>query len=329
MRTHGPTQRRVRRVWRLAALLGALALVAAACGDDDDDTEAGAENGEETTAPAGDEAIAEFQENGVTIGIANERPYGFEDESGEATGEAPELAREVFSRLGIEITGFEVVDFGALINGLNAGNYDVIAAGMFIDPERAQQALFAQPDYCGTTAFAVPEGNPDNLTDFQSVTDAGITLGVLAGAVEEGYALDSGVPEGQVEVLQTTPDLFDALAGGRIDAVALTSITVRTQTEDLEGFEATEGFVPVIDGEEQLGCGAFAFTYDNLELRNAFTEELIAMQEADEVLPIIEEFGWAQEDVDLAKENTANDLAGGAYTTSTSWRGADRRLTAR
>lgn len=310
------TLRRNRRFrWRALALLSAAVLFAAACGDDDD-TATDDTATDDTPADddaAADGALAQFQEEGVSIGIANEVPYGFEDESGEATGEAPELARAVFSRLDIEITGFEVVDFGALIDGLNVGNYDVIAAGMFITPERAENALFSQPDYCGTTAFAVPEGNPAGLTDFESVTDAGVTLGVLSGAVEEGYAMDLGVPEGQITALPEVPDLFDALEAGRVDAVALTSITVRTQTAEMDGFEATDGFVPVIDGEEQLGCGAFAFTYDNLELRNAFTEELIAMQEAGEVLPIIEEFGWAQEDVDLAAEQTANDLAGGAY----------------
>jgi polar amino acid transport system substrate-binding protein len=59
---------------------------------------------------------------------------------------------------------------------------------MFIDPDRAENVLFANPDYCATTAFAVEEGNPDDLTDFQSAADAGITLGVIQGAVEADYA---------------------------------------------------------------------------------------------------------------------------------------------
>src|SRR3546814_10610186 len=86
--------------------------------------------------------------------------------------------------MGITEVDFEVSDFGALINGINAGRFDVIAAGMFINPERAQQVAFADPDYCATTGFAVPEGNPDGLADFQSVIDTGVTIGVLRGAVE-------------------------------------------------------------------------------------------------------------------------------------------------
>lgn len=290
----------------LALLVAILALVGmglTACGDDDDG------DGETSAGGGSGSLLEDAQENGITIGIANERPYGFE-EGGEATGEAPELAREVFSRMGIEEVDYEVVEFGALINGLNAGRFDVIAAGMFINEERAAEVAFADPDYCATTAFAVPEGNPDGLTDFESVIDADITLGVLSGAVEEGYAEGSGVPAGNISPYQGAPDLFEALESDRVDAVALTAITVREQVEDLEGFEATDGFVPVVDGEEQLGCGAFAFSQDNEDFRDEFNDVLNEMKENDEILPIIEEFGFSNEEVDAAKGVSVEDLVG-------------------
>jgi len=299
-------QHRKRSLWRALAVLATFTLVAAGCGDDDGDGDAAAADDE--TAVEGD-ALDRYREQGVVMGVANERPYGYE-EGGEATGEAPELAKEVFSRLGIEDVDYVVTDFGALINGLNADRMDVIAAGMFITPERAEQVLFTDPDYCATTAFAVPEGNPNDLSDFESVTESGATLGVLAGAVEEGYAADSGVPDGQISVFQATADLFDALEAGRIDAVALTGITVREQVEDMGGFEATAGFVPVIDGEEQLGCGAFAFREEDRELRDAFNDVINDMKENDEILPIIEEFGFTDEEVEAAKGVTVADLVG-------------------
>lgn len=299
-----------RRFRRGTALLGACALVLGACGGDDDDT---ATDGDDATGTAdGGGALAQWQEDGVVMGIANERPYGYE-EDGEATGEAPALAKEIFDRLGIDDVEYVPLEFGALVNGLNAGRLDVIAAGMFINPERAENVLFTDPDYCATTAFAVPEGNPDDLTDFESVIDSGITLGVLGGAVEGDYAIDSGVPESQVQTVDGTPNLFDSLDAGRVDAVALTAITVREQVADLDGFEATEGFVPVIDGEEQLGCGAFGFRYEDQALRDAFNEEINSMKENDEILPIIEQFGFTDAEVEAAVDVTAGDLAGGAY----------------
>lgn len=298
--------KRQHTLWRALAILGVFTLIAAGCGDDDGDDEEGAVTDD---TEAEDDALQQYRDEGVVIGIANERPYGYE-EGGEATGEAPELAKEVFSRLDIEVNDYVVTDFGALINGLNAGRMDATAAGMFITPERAEQVSFADPDYCATTAFTVPEGNPDGLEDFESVSDAGVNLGVLAGAVEEGYAADSGVPDGQISTFQTTPDLFDALEAGRIDAVALTAITVREQVAEIDGFEATDGFVPVIDGEEQLGCGAFAFRPEDEALRDAFNDVINEMKDNDEILPIIEEFGFTEEEVEAAKDVTVDDLAG-------------------
>jgi polar amino acid transport system substrate-binding protein len=254
------------------------------------------------------------REEGIRIGFANERPYGFENEQGEPDGEAPAVAREVLDRMGItEIDGV-VVEFGALINGLRADRYDMIAAGMFINEERASQALFSDPDYCATSAFAVPTGNPDNLTDFESVAaNDDVTLGVINGGVEPGYAEAAGVPADRLSRFDATADIVDALRAGRIDAFALTSITVRDQVKNLPGFEATEGFIPVVDGKEQLGCGGFVFRFEDKEFRDAFNEQLIAMKEADEILPLIEEFGFASAETEAAKEQTVEDLIGKPY----------------
>lgn len=131
--------------------------------------------------------LESYRQDGITIGIAAEPPYGFEEE-GEAAGAMPELAQEIFDRLGIEVNNYEATDFNGLIGSLQAGRMDVISAGMFINEERAENVLFANPDYCATTAFAVPEGNPEGITDFDSAAEAGITLGVVQGTVEQGYA---------------------------------------------------------------------------------------------------------------------------------------------
>ncbi|MGH8911584.1 MAG: ectoine/hydroxyectoine ABC transporter substrate-binding protein EhuB, partial [Acidimicrobiia bacterium] len=264
------------------------------------------DGGEET--PADGDLTSMFPDGTVRIGIAGEVPYGYEGADGEATGEAPELARAILGELGIDNMEASVVEFGALIPGLLADQYDMIAAGMFINPERAEQVIFSDPDYCGATAFAVPDGNPMNLSEFQSITDSGATLGVLGGAVEETYAIESGIPDEQISRLGDTPSLVDALTAGRIDAFALTEVTVVAQVGELEGYEATPGFIPVIDGEEQLGCGAFAF--NDQEFRDIFNAKLKEFQADGKVLPIIEPFGFSQAAVDTAAGLTVEDLAG-------------------
>jgi len=314
---------------RFVVLAGVLSLTVATCGGGTDDTTTTADAGADTTQAATDtteaatdttEEMADttsgeatgdltemFPDGSVTVGIANEIPYGYEDEEGNATGEAPEVAKAILDELGITEVDAVVVDFGALIPGLQAGQFDMIAAGMFITPERAEEIIFSDPDYCGATAFAVPEGNPDGLTDFQSVVDAGINLAVLSGAVEEGYALDSGVPDANLTRFGEAADAFDALAAGRVDAVALTDVTVATQVAALDGFESTEGFIPVIDGEEQLGCGGFGFV--DQEFRDIFNAKLNKFQDEGKILPIVSEFGFSETAVEKAKTLTVEDLA--------------------
>lgn len=314
------------RLVRLLAAMAALALLAAACGggdedgdedeteetDEDTDSEDGDTDSEDGEA-SGDSTLAAVQEAGtISVGIANEEPYGFVDDDGNVTGEAPEVARRVLQELGIEEIEAEVVDFGALISGLQAEQFDMIAAGMYINEERAEQILFSDPDYCVGESFAVPEGNPQDLENFRSVADnPDVTIAILSGAVEEGYAETAGVPDDQIELFSDVNDQYDALAAGRVDAVTGTTLTVRNQIEDREGFEAIESFFPLDeDGEEILGCGGFGFRNEDQELRDAFNEELNRLQEEGELLPIIADFGFAEEDIERAQDLTVEDLAG-------------------
>ena len=230
----------------------------------------------------------------IKVGFANEAPYGFTDSSGKLTGEAPELARVIFKNLGIdEVEGVQV-DFGGLIGGLNAKRFDVIAAGMFVTPERCQSVAFSDPEYVAKSALMVKEGNPDGLTDGKSLADKGAKVGVLTSAVEQGYAESLGVKD-----IQTFPDqasAFSGLKSGRIDAIWLTRISLADllSKHEGEGFEVTDAFTPVVDGKEQFGAGAFGFRKADGELLTAFNAELKKLKDGGGLLPILEPFGFTE-----------------------------------
>ncbi len=315
-----------RRLLRIAAATVGAALLATACAgademeadiDDDvvdDPADDADEDDADDTDDADDEAeeadglLAELQAAGsATIGIANEVPYGFEDEDGNVTGQAPEIAYEVLAELGIDDVDAEIVEFGALIPGLQAGQFDLTAAGMFVTPERAEQVIFADPDYCVTYGLAVEAGNPMNLSDFQSVVDEGATLAVLSGAVDEDYVEGAGVPADQVELFGDVNDQYEALLAGRVDAVGGTFLTVLEQTDADDDIEPTESFFPTDeDGNEIPGCGAFAFT--DQEFRDAFNDVLTEMKESSQVVEITSGFGFPEEDITRAFDYTAESL---------------------
>ncbi len=313
-----PALSRTSRWTRLLAVFAVIALFLAACGDDDstatsdtggDSSTTAAGSGSSDTAATG--LLAELQDKGtMKIGIANEVPYGYEDENGDVTGEAPEVAKVVLGELGIDNVEATVVDFGALISGLKAGQFDMIAAGMYINADRAQQILFSDPDYCVGEAFAVPTGNPDNLSDFKSVVDNGdVTIAILEGAVEVGYADAAGIPDNQIELFADVNAQYDALEAGRVDAVTGTYLTVKQQTDVLDGFETTEAFTPVDEnGDEVLGCGGFGFRNENQALRDAFNDKLNELQDKGELTDVITQFGFAKADVEKAQGLTVADL---------------------
>jgi polar amino acid transport system substrate-binding protein len=234
--------------------------------------------------------------NKITVGIAGEQPYAFLDK-GKLTGEDPTVQQAIWNAVGIDNVEAKQVSFDALIPGLNAGDFDVIAAGMFINPDRCKEAAFSEPMYCAPNAFMVPEGNPDNITDFESVAAAGIKLGVFSGAVEGDYATKAGVSGGNIVTVPDLPTGVTQLEQGRIGAIALTSITLKWQLEQNPDTKAevTEPFVPLVDGEEVLGCGAAVFQKDDTDLVKAFNAELKKLKDSGELTKLIEPFGFGAE----------------------------------
>ena len=184
-------------------------------------------------AETGSGTLADLQESGsITIGIADEVPFGFTGDDGEATGIAPDVAKAVLAELGIENVDANVVEFGQLIGGLQAGQYDMIAAGMYINEERAEQILFSDPDYCIAESLAVPAGNPEGIVVYQSFVDnPDLTLAVATGTVEVGYAEDAGIPDSQLQVFADIDSMYGALEAGEVDAVTGTAATVQRQVD--------------------------------------------------------------------------------------------------
>ncbi|GAA3746185.1 ectoine/hydroxyectoine ABC transporter substrate-binding protein EhuB [Spinactinospora alkalitolerans] len=250
------------------------------------------------------------QQGYINAGFANEQPYGFTDESGELTGESPELAKAIFSELGIdEVRGVQV-QFDGLIPGLTANQFDFVSAGMAITPDRCEQVAFSNPEYLAGTAFLVPEGNPEGITRFEDVADnSDITLCVLNAAIEQGYASEKGVPDDRIQAAQDQASAYELLETGRVQAIALTGISLRWLQEQRGGpFEVTESFFVEIDGEEEISGGGFAFRQADTELVEAVNEKLEEFKQSGRLLEILEPFGFTEAEMpgDVTAEQLCN-----------------------
>jgi polar amino acid transport system substrate-binding protein len=246
----------------------------------------------------------------LTIGIANEQPFGYQGDDGKATGFAPDVARAVLDKMGYSNYKFEVVEFGQLIGGLQAGQFDLVAAGMYITPERLGQILFSDPDYCISESLAVPKGNPKDIVDYTSFVDnKDLTIAVASGTVEVDYAKAAGIAQDQIKPFAGINQMYAALEAGEVDAVTGTEATVRGQVKSRKGLEAVEGF---IEGIEPPPCGGYGFKKDNNAFRDAFNEQLNKLREDGTTKKLIAKYekqdGPSAEDVEKANKLTVADF---------------------
>jgi polar amino acid transport system substrate-binding protein len=216
--------------------------------------------------------------------------------------------KAVLKKIGIEQVDGVLTEFGSLIPGLQAGRFDIVAAGMFITPKRCEQVQFSEPTYGIGQALLVAEGNPKNITDYSSIAEnPDLKLAVMAGAVEVGYARDSGIPEGQVVVLPDQSSLVKAVQAGRADAAALTALSIADMAKKNEGVESTKPFGEVA-GKSVVGHGGVAFRKEDKELYEAFNEELKKFIGSDEHIALVEPHGFGK---DYLPTKTTAELCAG------------------
>lgn len=245
----------------------------------------------------------------MRLGIASEVPYSYIDkDTGKLTGEAPAIAEEIFGRLGVESFQPVLTEFGSLIPGLRSLQFDVVAAGMWINPERCAQVIFSDPDYVAKDAFIVAEGNPLGLEDYADIAESGAQVATGPGWFQRDYAIGNGVAESQLSTLPDQLAGLTAVRQGRIAAFFGTAPTMVAAAREAAGVEATEPFTPVVDGEEQIGAGGFAFRPNETNLRDAFNVELHDLKDSGRLLELVEPFGFTEEDMtDLTAEELCQE----------------------
>lgn len=262
---------------------------------------------------AGAATLEELRDQGIRIAIADEEPYGFMDENGEARGPGPDVARHVLGEVGIDDIEWVVTSFGDLIPGLQEGRFDMAAAEMAVLPERCEKVIYSEPNTTYGEGLLVQTSNPHNLrhySDFAKRND--LKVAILAGANQLGFLRDLGVPDDKIVPIENNADAVEAITSGEVAAYAATSLTVAGRAENSDAVEPALDFVdPVIDGKEVRGWGAFAFNKESEALRDAVNEVLVPYKFTDEWEDTLMSYGFSQLDVlNSFKYETARLCAG-------------------
>ena len=283
------TRRKIYRRFFVAAQ--SLALLLASCSRSDSSG----------SRPA--ESVSGFGEDGVVrIGYANEAPFAYYDNAtGKLTGESVEVTRHILKEMGISRLEGVITEFASLIPGLKAHRFDIIAAGMYINPRRCEQISFSEPISCVDQGFMVEAGNPLDLHSYEDVArHPTARLGVIAGGVELGFARAAGIPDERLSIFPDVPSLIAGLQADRADAVAATVPThkdILVKAAD-PGLEIAHPFTqPIVHGRPAGLCSALGFRKEDAAFLGKFNGALEAFIGSEQHLDIVRPFGFGEQNM--------------------------------
>jgi polar amino acid transport system substrate-binding protein len=238
----------------------------------------------------------------LTIGIHNRAPWGYRDTDGNVVGLHPDIARAALMPLGADGFDFVVADFGALIPGLLAQRFDLVASGVAITPARCQQVIFSEPDVAVGDGLLVMKGNPLNLHGYADITrNPDARLGGGRGTENMKNALAAGVPEGQMLYFPNNEAVVSAMLAGRVDAATLSAPSVAGIMADkhIEGIERALPFQGLVkaNGKPALLYTAMVFRQDETALRDAYNGRLAAIKQDGTLRQILGRYGFSDDDV--------------------------------
>lgn len=240
------------------------------------------------------DTLAAVRQAGVLrVGYSVEPPYAWPDPDGKVTGEAAELARLVAARLGVKRIEWRMCDFGALLDGLQAGAFDVAAASMFITPDRRKRADFSNPSLRVHEGLLVRHGNPLGLHSYEAcVAHTSVVVAVLAGAVEADRFARLGLSGKRLLVVPDAVAALGAVVRGDADALALTDVAVNQLTAGNASVEAAEPFEQPgsASGPRLADCG-FAFRKGDDNFRMAWNQAQAEIVGGREHVALLKRFG--------------------------------------
>ena len=226
----------------------------------------------------------------------------------------PDVIRAVFAPLGVKDFEFVVSDFGAMIPGLLAGRFDIIASGVAITPPRCEQVLFSEPDVAVGDSLLVKKGNPLKLHSYEDIAkNPKVRLAGGRGSENTKNAIAAGVPEAQVSLFPNNEAAVSAILADRADVATLSAPSAIGVIEEqkVEGIERAVPFKGLIkpNGQPAKLYTGTVFPKSSAKLRDAYNAELAKLRASGGLKPIMEKYNFTA-DEDAGSVTTAQICAG-------------------
>ncbi|MGD1819271.1 MAG: amino acid ABC transporter substrate-binding protein [Pleomorphochaeta sp.] len=243
----------------------------------------------------GDNSLEKVMEKGVFIlGLDDSfPPMGYRDENNEIVGYDIDLAKEVTSRMGVELK-LQPIDWSSKEQELATGNIDCIWNGFTITEDRKDVVLFTEPYLDNAQILVVKSNSP-----YQSIDDLKGKVVGLQGGSTASDAMDAS-PEFKeslkdiIEFSDNLTALMDLETGG-VDAVLLDLFVAN------DNIKRSGKDFRIIDGsltKEEYGVG---FRLNDVALRDKVQSVLKDMASDGTIAQISTK--WFDADISVVEKN--------------------------
>ena len=189
-------------------------------------------------------------------------PMEFLDDNKQVVGYDVDMIKAVAKEAGMEAE-VRMVAWDGIFAGVAAGNYDVVASGVTITPERQRAFLFTKPYYDVQQIVLLPKGQ--SAASFEELK--GKTIGGQIGTTGIFVARKSDVQMNIREYDDVGLAIQD-LINGRIDAVVCDSPVALYYANKKEGFSDVLTVAFRTEANEHLGFVAKKENKDLIEKLN-------------------------------------------------------------
>ncbi len=229
-----------------------------------------------------------------------EPPFNYVAHDGEVTGSDVELARHVFSELGIE--AFEPIEteFSELLPGLEDGRWRM-TTGLFSTDERRSSACFSRPIWALPDGLLVYKDNPLGLSGYSSIANnEQAILAVIRDQIQHRSAISFKVPQDRIQIFETYNQAAEAVRCGSVHAY---SSVARAHG----GFVAQHpdwnlDFVTVDASEKPPAFGSFGFALHDTAFRDSVDEVLLRYLGSEDHRRMVSLHGFSDAEVDIVAD---------------------------
>lgn len=227
----------------------------------------------------------------IRIGFANEMPFAYPGQDGSPKGFVNAAVIGVLANMGYTDIESVETEWGGLIPGLNAGQFDIITGGMNILNARCENIAFSEPIAKIGDGFIVAPGNPAGIATYTDVQTSGVTLVTGAGYSNIAAAKSAGVSDDQLMIVPGPTEILAAVKAGRAEAGTGTYPTMK-QLADSSG-----GTVEIADSsampDESFNWAGVGFRKVDQDFLDRFNAAQAAYLGSPQMMAAVAEYGYS------------------------------------